>query len=210
MDIPIKAAVLCKDGECGRVSKLVINPASNDLTHVVVEENYVPHKERIVPVDVIKNTSANTIILSCTKDEFIHMDNFKEHAYYPEEKSYNIFPVRPRVYIPYSSFNTKYAEITKARIPAGEVTFDIGASVEAEDGRVGKVDEFLIDPHSEHITHLVMSEGHLWNKKEIAIPVAYIEHINEDAVVLNISKDQIEALPSPLTVLDGESEERRA
>lgn len=202
MDIPIKATVNCKDGDCGQISKIIINPNTNDLTHVVVEENYIPNKERIVPIEYIEKTNGKSIRLSCTKEEFFEMENFTEHIYYPADKAYGVFPVRPKVYIPYSSYNEKYADVTRERIPPGEISFEIGASVVATDGRVGNVDKFFFDPESEHITHLVMTEGHFWNKKEIAIPVSNIDHIEENAVYLKLNKEQIEALPTPLSILD--------
>ena len=32
------------------------------------------------------------------------------------------------------------------------------------------VDELLVDPENEHITHLVMREGHLWGQKDVVYP----------------------------------------
>jgi sporulation protein YlmC with PRC-barrel domain len=80
--------------------------------------------------------------------------------------------------------------------PAGELAVRQGARVEATDGRVGRVDEFLMDPQNDHITHLVLREGHLWGQKEVTIPVSEIERIEEDVVHLKIDKRKIEALPA--------------
>jgi sporulation protein YlmC with PRC-barrel domain len=71
-----------------------------------------------------------------------------------------------------------------------------GARVEATDGRVGRVDEFLIDPENDHITHIVLREGHLWGQRDVSIPVSEIERVEEDAVYLKLSKRKIEALPA--------------
>jgi sporulation protein YlmC with PRC-barrel domain len=68
--------------------------------------------------------------------------------------------------------------------------------VHAEDGIVGKVDEFLVSPNNNHITHLVLREGHLWGKKDVTIPVSEIEKITEDAVYLKLDKKAIEKLPA--------------
>jgi hypothetical protein len=40
-------------------------------------------------------------------------------------------------------------------------------SVEATDGHVGNIAEFLIDPRTDAITHLVLREGHLWGRKYV-------------------------------------------
>lgn len=206
MDISNKATVYCTNGECGQISKLIIDPNTNELTHIVVEENRIPKNERIVPISYIDSTDENSVHLSCPKQMFFEMENFISHVFYPAEKAYGIFPLRPKVYIPYHSSNKKYADVPKKMIPAGEISFDIGASVFATDGYVGSVDEFLIDPKSEHITHLVMVEGPFWNKRQVAIPVSNMEQIEENAVHLNINKSQIEDLPSPLNIVDKEPE----
>ncbi len=43
--------------------------------------------------------------------------------------------------------------------------------IETTDGFVGKVDKFVVNPESSHLTHLVMREGNLWIKKDVIIPV---------------------------------------
>jgi hypothetical protein len=67
---------------------------------------------------------------------------------------------------------------------------------QATDGHVGQVEEFLVDPASEHITHLMMREGHLWGQRDVAIPISGIDHLEDGAVHLTLSKGEIEALPS--------------
>lgn len=61
---------------------------------------------------------------------------------------------------------------------------------------MGRVDEFLVDPCCEHVTHLIMREGHLWGQKDISIPVDEIDRMEKDTVYLKLSKREIEALPT--------------
>jgi uncharacterized protein YrrD len=81
-------------------------------------------------------------------------------------------------------------------IPAGEIAIRRGTPVEATDGQVGKVDEFLVDPENDIITHLVLREGHLWGKKDVTIPVSEIDRLGEEAVYLKLDKEAIEELPT--------------
>ena len=71
-----------------------------------------------------------------------------------------------------------------------------GTRVEATDGYVGKVDEFVVNPENGHITHLVMREGHLWGKKDVIIPFRRWVITREDTVFLKLDKHQIESLPT--------------
>ena len=82
------------------------------------------------------------------------------------------------------------------RIPTGEVVIRRGTHVKATDGDVGKVDEFLVDPENDVITHLILREGHLWGKKDVTIPVSEIDKIAEEAVYLKLDKKAIETLPT--------------
>ena len=61
----------------------------------------------------------------------------------------------------------------------GELAVRRGSRVRATDGDVGRVDEFLVDRETAHITHLVLREGHLWGQKDVLIPVSEIGQIDE-------------------------------
>jgi sporulation protein YlmC with PRC-barrel domain len=101
------------------------------------------------------------------------------------------------LYWPYSvPESERYITLEHEHVPPGELAVRRGAHVEAADGHVGQVDEFLVDPRDEHITHLIMREGHLWGQKDVSIPVSAIDHIEEDTVHLELSKREIEALPA--------------
>ena len=82
------------------------------------------------------------------------------------------------------------------QIPPGELAVRRGTRVQATDGDVGHVDEFVVNPENGHITHLVMREGHLWGKKEVMIPLSAMGDTRDDTVFLKIDKHQIEALPT--------------
>ena len=71
-----------------------------------------------------------------------------------------------------------------------------GTRIEAKDGYVGRVDEFVVDRESCHITHLVMREGHLWGQLDVIIPISEMSEIRTDTVFLKLDKHQIESLPT--------------
>jgi hypothetical protein len=58
------------------------------------------------------------------------------------------------------------------------------------------VDEFLVDPTTRHITHLVLREGHLWGQKDVTIPLSAIERAGEDTVYLRLDRHAIKSLPA--------------
>ena len=63
MDIPLNAKVRCADGECGRSTYVVVNPVNEQVTHVVVREEWFPHAEYLVPLDLVIESTPDTIRL---------------------------------------------------------------------------------------------------------------------------------------------------
>jgi sporulation protein YlmC with PRC-barrel domain len=197
MDIPVNAEVCCGDGLCGQSTYIIVNPVSQQVTHLVVKEKQAPHTERLVPVNLVKETTHDQVHLGCTQDELVRMETFIETEYIREgipdyeryEDSYMVWPYQvPEV--------TKTVTVRHKRVPHGELAVRRGARVRASDGRIGRVDEFLVDPEDGHITHLILREGHLWGQKDVTIPISEIERIEENTVYLKLNKRDIGKLPA--------------
>jgi sporulation protein YlmC with PRC-barrel domain len=194
MDIPIHAEVRCADEPCGTSFCVILNPITDQITHFVVKEKSFPFEQRLVPVDQIKETTSNTILLKCGLNEFLTMPEFIETKFvFPDP--YSSVEIPSTMLWPYTMI-LGTTTIEHEKIPPDELAIHRGSQVMATDGRVGQVDEFMVEPKSGHITHLVLREGHLWSKKDISIPVSRIDHIEGDNVYLKISKSEIESLPT--------------
>ncbi len=72
-----------------------------------------------------------------------------------------------------------------------------GYHIETPEGAIGHVSDFLIDPKSWAIRHLVVETGHWFSGKEIVISPEQIERISfeESKVFVNVSKQTIENAP---------------
>jgi sporulation protein YlmC with PRC-barrel domain len=202
INIPVDTGVECTDGVCGTSTHVVINPISNKITHLVVKEKEFPHIERMVPIKWVTQTTSNLIQLKCTKEKFGHQETFTDTEYVkldPADLPSAAAAPFPGTYFywPYSvPESERYTPVEHERVPAGELAVRRGTQVEATDGHVGRVDEFLVDPKDEHITHLIMREGHLWGQKDVSIPLSAIKRIGENTVHLKLSKDEVGALPA--------------
>jgi hypothetical protein len=207
IEVPLNAQVECTDGICGRSAYVLINPVIDQVTHLVVKEDSSPNTEYIVPVDFVTETIADTIQLRCSKAELEKMDPFIKTTYIEEQvPARNFGPaggvtgVGGYYYLPYVTPDvTVQVPVENQQIPPGELTVRRGTRVEATDGYVGKVDEFVVNPENGHITHLVMREGHLWGQKDVIIPLSVLkpmEDTYQDTVFLKLDKHQIESLPT--------------
>jgi len=203
MDISVNATVYCSDGVCGKTIRVIIDPIKKKLTHIVVQgRGLEAGVEQLVPIEKIKESTADEVHLTCSHEEFLLLDSYYEYDYLPgdndlldyDQSDFLIHPyVLPNFEYGYD-YEPLYAKI--ARVPHGELGVRRGAKVHATDGEVGKVDEFLVSPDDHLISHLVLREGHFLGKKLITIPVSEISRVKENQVFLKLDKQAIRELPS--------------
>src|SRR5581483_5508334 len=63
------AEASCADGPAGRVTRVIIDPATETVTHLVIEPRQLLGTGRLVPLDLVDST-AGGIRLRCTGEEF--------------------------------------------------------------------------------------------------------------------------------------------
>ena len=190
MELALGVTVKCLDDRCGESTRIVMNPVSQSVTHLVVDAGRGAG-ERVVPVDMVTETEPEQIRLRCSAEELRDMPEFDASKYVAAESSEE----RGIFMLPYA-FPEDEVVSTQDTVPPAELAIRRGAPVHATDGRIGDVSEFLVDPVDGHITHLILSEGHIWERRDVTIPINHIERIESDAVVLDLSKAEVEDLPA--------------
>jgi sporulation protein YlmC with PRC-barrel domain len=84
--------------------------------------------------------------------------------------------------------------VTYDKVPLGEVAVRRGEHVHATDGEIGRVQGLVIDASDHHVTHVLLQEGHLWGRKDVAIPISAVTRV-DDGIRLKISKQDVQDLP---------------
>jgi hypothetical protein len=207
MQFAIGAKAHCSDGFCGEVCRLVVDPAANTVTHLVVQHGRRREEARLVPVDLVEAT-AGEVRLRCTRAEFDKLAPAEERdlvqgagggglvgdslAYGSGGEVYA--PVGAGGLVELGPLPGHMKTVVEDVVPAGEVQFKPGDHVHAVDGQIGRVRGFLVSPEDHRVTHVLLQEGHLWGHKEVAIPVSAVTGV-EDGIRLNITKQQVEDLP---------------
>jgi hypothetical protein len=79
-------------------------------------------------------------------------------------------------------------------VPPNEVEEHGGDHVHAADGDIGQLRGFRLDPASGRVTHVLLGEGHLWGRKEVAIPFDQITGFDQ-GIRLSLTKKQVQDLP---------------
>ncbi|HEY2577398.1 MAG TPA: PRC-barrel domain-containing protein, partial [Streptosporangiaceae bacterium] len=85
--------------------------------------------------------------------------------------------------------------VTYDKIPIGEVEVWRGEHVHATDGEIGRVEGLVVDTEDKHVTHVLLQEGHLWGRKDVAIPISTVAKVDKEGIKLKLTKEQVKGLP---------------
>ena len=198
----IGADVSCTDGVGGELTRVIVNPVARAVTHLAVEPKHRHGAARLVPLDLVDATTGE-IRLRCTLAEFEKLDPAEETQFLPGTPGYEGYDPEQVAFMPYYGMGgmgmagaEAYAPVTVTynAVPLDEVEVRRGEHVHATDGHIGRVQGLVIDPDSHHVTHVLLQEGHLWGRKEVAIPISAVTGV-DDGIRLNITKQQVQDLP---------------
>jgi sporulation protein YlmC with PRC-barrel domain len=205
----------CSDGAVGKLSRVIIDPVAEVVTHLVVEPEHERGSARLVPLDLVDG-AAGGVRLRCTKAEFVKLDAAQESEFLPATNGYEGYGYDAGQvgYWPYYRLGggmgvaglglgggmgvgagNPAEVITSDTVPLGEVDVRRGEPVHATDGDIGRVQGIVIDPGSRRVTHVLLQEGHLWGRKEVAIPIGAVAGTS-DGIKLTITKQEVQDLPA--------------
>jgi sporulation protein YlmC with PRC-barrel domain len=76
-EFTIGSEVVCSEGACGELRRVVVNPVARALTHLVVEPRFQQGAGRLVPIELVES-AAREIRLRCTMAEFHALEEAEE------------------------------------------------------------------------------------------------------------------------------------
>jgi len=204
----IGAVAVGRDGYRGEVRAVLIDPVAATVSHVAVEPEGRSGLARLVPLDQVdpdddadSGAAPGQLRLRCTEAEFMTLN--------PAEETLAEFAVGQTVPVQllptgWRGTGEPVAEggdipriperETIDVIPSGEVEEHRGDHVHAADGDIGQLRGFRLDPGSGRVTHVLLGEGHLWGRKEVAIPFDKITGFDH-GISLSLSRRQVADLP---------------
>jgi sporulation protein YlmC with PRC-barrel domain len=204
------ARASCSDGFCGVVVRTILDPATRSVTHLVIEPRHRGRLGRLVPIKLVDATG-DEIRLGCTIAEFEQLDPAEE-VELAEDGGYgggygaaesvqgygNVGSLGVGGSVSGMGVGMGLGHRTRGSVshavPLGETEVARHESVHAVDGEIGRVEGFVADPADNRVTHVILQEGHLWGRREVAIPVSAVSSV-DGGIRLNITKKQVEDLP---------------
>jgi sporulation protein YlmC with PRC-barrel domain len=183
------AEASCVDGPGGKVIRVIVEPATETVTHLVVEPRHRRGAGRLVPLDLVDAT-ADGIRLRCTVEEFGRLEAAEETELVdPMVGGMALGGLGASMGAP-----APVQAVVRDVVPLGEEDIERGEAVHALDGEIGRVEGLRIDPGDRRVTHVLLAEGHLWGRKDVAIPASAVTKV-ENGIWLNLTKEQVEDLP---------------
>jgi sporulation protein YlmC with PRC-barrel domain len=184
------AEASCSDGPVGKVVRVIVDQATDTVTHLVVEPRFRLSAARLVPVDLVDATD-DGIRLRCTVEEFGALE--------AAEKTELVDGLAGGLGLaglggPLGA-STPVPVMVQDVVPRGEEGIERGEPVHALDGEIGRVEGVRVDPGDHRVTHVLLAEGHLWGRKDVAIPASAVTKV-ENGIWLNLTKEQVEDLPA--------------
>lgn len=210
MRLDLGCPVACADGDYGTLSDVVIDPTTRRVSHLVVEPHGDRIRARLVPVDRVDRAAGGEgLTLTVTRAGAEAFEPLRESSYlrlgeFPADDPDWDVGIEEAYGLPFyagaDGLGLGPVDVdphvidTYDRVPKGEVEIRRASPVVTADGhRAGHVEGFLVGD-GEHITHVVLEHGHLWGKRDVAIPIGSVDRVETDAVVLALTKDEVGAL----------------
>jgi sporulation protein YlmC with PRC-barrel domain len=195
------SAAVCSDGYRGQVRAVVIDPAAGTVTHLVVEPEGRSGLARLVPLDLADVTPGETR-LRCTETEFRDLEAAEQtlaEFTLDYEVPVQLLPSGWRGTSDLVAEGDTIPRIPEKEtidvVPPGEVEERRGGHVHATDGDIGQIRALRFDPASRQVTHVLVREGHLLARKDVAVPFGSVAGFDDDGIRLSITRQQVRDLP---------------
>ncbi len=196
----IGAQVFCSDGKCGSLAKVALHPETRQVTHLIVEEGFLLKRSRVFPFSSIDSATPAEIHLLLHSNELDNYPVYREETVetpadnqggagastvWREGGPYGVGAPAPLPVI---------TETIRHGVADNLVLLDRSTSVEGLDGRVGKLDRFLVDVASGEITQIIVEQGMVFTSKR-AIPASMASTFTEDGIFVEAATEALRALP---------------
>ncbi|MCE7982776.1 MAG: PRC-barrel domain containing protein [Caldilinea sp. CFX5] len=197
------------DQHVGGVDRVVINPGTKEVTHIVVRRGVLFIEDKVVPVRLINSTTEDAVRLRVRAAALENLPRFEESYYLtPEEVTlhdYETGYARPLYWYPpvgigwdlgyYTGYEAEpYAVHVEQNIPKDTVGLKEGARIVASDGEAVGHLECVFTDEKNRATHLLVKAGWLFATQKL-IPVHWIRTVDEDEIQLTVNAGVLALTP---------------
>lgn len=208
------ATVYAADGsKLGNVERVVLEPRTKEVTHIVVDKGFLFGEDKVVPVSLIgaveddadvhlrQDAGELDLLPDFVETEFVPSGVAEAADDHPVDYARSLYWVPPVGVAWWHGFGwpnyvaNEIVRVKEVNIPEGTVALEEGAKVIAADGEhVGQVEAVLTEPQADRATHLIVSEGLFFPDRKL-VPAQWVNMVLEKEVHLAVPARLLEELP---------------
>jgi len=199
--------IRCADGATRELVDVVIDSSSSRVTHLVIRPAQHAEDARLVPISLASRAEdgESEISLNCGAADLERFDPVHKFEILRAGERPNEDPkwdvgvedivvapnYAPTAFGDYGGSLDSDVTISYDRVPKGEIELRHASSVYSADGHnLGSVDAVVVDD-DDRLTHLLLERGHLWWKREVALPADSISKFESDMLTLGLTKREL-------------------
>ena len=200
--------------DVGSVDRVVLNPNSKKVTHLVIRKGFLFTEDTIVPVDMVASATEERVDLNRTSETLDNLPPYEEQHYVPlDEAEARSAEYRTDLAVPYYwaspmagwsgyadygmglGYPPPYLVETERNVPEDSLVITEGVPViSSDDQHVGNVERVYTDSQSKRATHFILSAGLIFKEKKV-IPLGWIHDTTDNEIHLNVNAHTLEGLP---------------
>ena len=207
MKLELGTSIRCADGATRELVDVVIDSSSSRVTHLVIRPAQHAEDARLVPISLASRAEdgESEISLNCGAADLERFDPVHKFEILRAGERPNEDPkwdvgvedivvapnYAPTAFGDYGGSLDSDVTISYDRVPKGEIELRHASSVYSADGHhLGSVDAVVVDD-DDRLTHLLLERGHLWWKREVALPAEAITKFESDMLTLGLTKREL-------------------
>lgn len=210
MRIKLGAKVVAENDEkVGEIEKVVIDPKTEEITHVVIRKGFLFSEDKLVPVSLLGIADEDEIRLRAPQEEIELLPDFESRKFllysdldeaYKQERGY----ATPVIMYPPAGLGhvgmgmpaqPPLVAKVEENIPEDSVAIQDGADVIGMEGeKVGEVEEVFIDPELDQANYILVSKGFILKERKL-VPMDWVQELKEGKIHLAVNTKIIEQLP---------------
>ena len=194
--IRIGSPILCGDGrEVGEVDRVIVDPKSGELTHLVVRATHLLTHDVVLPISAVRDRGADAVTVTLGVLDLERLPDYVEEEY--------VSPAREET--PPGAYG--HGEALFPVLHGRQTPHDllVGKEVDCRDGLCGTVDELLLHPISRQVLSFRLRRAGALSR-DVVVPAEWVLDARGERVRLDCSVRQLEDLLPPAPALEQAAE----
>ena len=192
-----------RDEQVGTVDRIVLDPSTRAVSHVVVRKGIFFPEDKLVPIGDIATATPERInlrqeasiddFLPFVEQYYVPLDEVDRPIGAPDEGVHFAMPLSGPVGATMPTPQPELVPISERNISDRLTALEAGAPVFASDRHdVGRLERIVTTSEGQP-THIVVEDGGLIPDRR-AVPIEWVLDIDENVVMLDATRDSIEAI----------------